>query len=207
MPPPPQQTEGTIAGQNEVYNREDLAGPLLVHTLLGLPPPPPLQPPPSPSSSTSLGAGASCRSLSGLAPGIPVTFDMLGNQACDPAHQTDMWRYPDESSQGASLAADGGTHALSDSCPASNASTGCCWTVTSPLTSSFMAFAGAATTNAVSSSPSPSPSPASGSRPTQCLMLGGGGRRGGGGVFEGGQGGYPTPPYEFRCVKFPCGFR
>ena len=34
-PPPPPQTKGTIAGQNEVYNREDLAGPLLVHTLLG----------------------------------------------------------------------------------------------------------------------------------------------------------------------------
>ena len=40
-PPPPPKTKGTIVGKNEIYNREDLIGPLLVHTLLGPRPPPP----------------------------------------------------------------------------------------------------------------------------------------------------------------------
>ena len=40
--PPPPKTKGTIVGNNNIYNREDLIGPLLVPTLLG---PRPLPPP------------------------------------------------------------------------------------------------------------------------------------------------------------------
>ena len=43
--PPPPQTKGTIAGNNEIYNREHLVGPFLVHKLFGLKPPPPSPPP------------------------------------------------------------------------------------------------------------------------------------------------------------------
>ena len=41
-PPSPLQTKATIVGKNEVYNRENLVGPFLVHKLLGPRPPPPL---------------------------------------------------------------------------------------------------------------------------------------------------------------------
>ena len=39
------QTKVTIVGKTEIYNRENLIGPFLVHKLLGLRPPPP--PPPA----------------------------------------------------------------------------------------------------------------------------------------------------------------
>ena len=42
-PPPgplPPQTEVTIVGTNEIYNRQNLVGPFLVHKLLGLSPSP-----------------------------------------------------------------------------------------------------------------------------------------------------------------------
>ena len=53
-PPPPPQTKVTIAGKNEIYNRENLVRPFLVHQVLGpKPPPPPLlkrSPAPNPPS-------------------------------------------------------------------------------------------------------------------------------------------------------------
>ena len=39
-PPPPARTKVTIVGKNEIYNRENLVGPFLVHKLLPPPPPP-----------------------------------------------------------------------------------------------------------------------------------------------------------------------
>ena len=39
--PPPFQTEVTIVGKHEIYPRENLIGPLLVHKVLGPRPPPP----------------------------------------------------------------------------------------------------------------------------------------------------------------------
>ena len=43
-PPPPPQTKGTIVGKNEIYRRENLIGPFLVHKHLGpKPPQPPLK--------------------------------------------------------------------------------------------------------------------------------------------------------------------
>ena len=50
-PPPPSQTKVTVVGEKEIYNQENLVGPLLVHNHLGPRPPPPLPPP----SNTSLG--------------------------------------------------------------------------------------------------------------------------------------------------------
>ena len=48
-PPPPPQTKGTIAGNNDIYHRENPMGPLLVHERLGpRPPPPPLNRRPAP---------------------------------------------------------------------------------------------------------------------------------------------------------------
>ena len=44
-PSPPPQTKVTIAGKNEIYNRENLVRPFLVHQVLGPKPPPPLPPP------------------------------------------------------------------------------------------------------------------------------------------------------------------
>ena len=44
-PLPPPQTKVTIAGKNEIYNRETLVRPFLVHQVLGPKPPPPLPPP------------------------------------------------------------------------------------------------------------------------------------------------------------------
>ena len=44
-PPPPLQTKVTIVGKNEIYNRENLVGPFLVHKRLG-----PRSPPPLPST-------------------------------------------------------------------------------------------------------------------------------------------------------------
>ena len=41
-PSPPPQTKVTIAGKNEIYKRENVVGPFLVHKLLGPNPPPPL---------------------------------------------------------------------------------------------------------------------------------------------------------------------
>ena len=42
-PPPPPETKVTIVGNNEIYKRENLVGPFLVHKLLGpRPPTPPL---------------------------------------------------------------------------------------------------------------------------------------------------------------------
>ena len=41
-PPPLPQTKVTIAGNSEIYIRENLIGPFWVHTILGLRPPPPL---------------------------------------------------------------------------------------------------------------------------------------------------------------------
>ena len=55
-PPPP--TKMTIAGENEIYIRENLIGPFLVHKLLGPKPRPPLQPPPPPPLKRRPGAGA-----------------------------------------------------------------------------------------------------------------------------------------------------
>ena len=40
-PSPPPQTKVTIAGKNEIYNRENLVRPFLVHQVLGPKPPPP----------------------------------------------------------------------------------------------------------------------------------------------------------------------
>ena len=40
-PPPPQpQTKVTIVGKTEIYNRESLDGPFLIHKILGPGPPP-----------------------------------------------------------------------------------------------------------------------------------------------------------------------
>ena len=50
-PPPPPRTKGTIVGNNEIYRRETLIGPFLVHKCLGPRPPPP----PSSPSDTSWG--------------------------------------------------------------------------------------------------------------------------------------------------------
>ena len=47
----PLQTKVTVVGRNEIYDRENLSGPLWVHKLLG---PRPSLPPPLPPSSTSL---------------------------------------------------------------------------------------------------------------------------------------------------------
>ena len=44
-PSPPPQTKVTIVGKNEIYNRENLVRPFLVHQVLGPKPPPPLPPP------------------------------------------------------------------------------------------------------------------------------------------------------------------
>ena len=44
-PSPPPQTNVTIVGKNEIYNRENLVRPFLVHQVLGPKPPPPLPPP------------------------------------------------------------------------------------------------------------------------------------------------------------------
>ena len=41
-PSPPPQTKVTIVGKNEIYNRENLVRPFLVHQVLGPKPPPPL---------------------------------------------------------------------------------------------------------------------------------------------------------------------
>jgi len=91
--------------------------------------------------------------------GSPVTFHVQGNQAsCNPTDTVEIWRYADESTEGSNLANDGGSYELSSNC-ANTSSTGCCYSVYSPLTSSFLAFAGQATTNVVTVSPSPSPSP------------------------------------------------
>ena len=43
-PSPPPQTKVTIVGKNEIYNRENLVRPFLVHQVLGPKPPPPLPP-------------------------------------------------------------------------------------------------------------------------------------------------------------------
>ena len=43
-PSPPPQTKVTIVGKNEIYNRENLVRPFLVHQVLGDKPPPPLPP-------------------------------------------------------------------------------------------------------------------------------------------------------------------
>ena len=40
-PPPSPQTKVTIVGKNEIYNREHLIGPFLVHKLSSPSPPPP----------------------------------------------------------------------------------------------------------------------------------------------------------------------
>ena len=45
-PPAPLQTKVTVVGKSEIYNRENLVGPFLVHTFFSPRPPPPL--PPSP---------------------------------------------------------------------------------------------------------------------------------------------------------------
>ena len=42
MDPPPQPDQSAIVGKNEIYKRENLVGPFLVHALLG--PSPPLRP-------------------------------------------------------------------------------------------------------------------------------------------------------------------
>ena len=47
-PPPPPKTEVTIVGKNEIYNRENLIGPFLVHKLSS-----PKNPPLPPLSSSS----------------------------------------------------------------------------------------------------------------------------------------------------------
>ena len=44
-PSPPPQTKVTIVGKNEIYSRENLVRPFLVHQVLGPKPPPPLPPP------------------------------------------------------------------------------------------------------------------------------------------------------------------
>ena len=44
-PSAPPQTKVTIVGKNEIYNRENLVRPFLVHQVLGPKPPPPLPPP------------------------------------------------------------------------------------------------------------------------------------------------------------------
>ena len=44
-PSPPPQTKVTIVGKNEIYNRENLVRPFLVHQVLGPKAPPPLPPP------------------------------------------------------------------------------------------------------------------------------------------------------------------
>ena len=44
-PSPPPQTKVTIVGKNEIYNRENLVRPFLVHQVLGPKPPAPLPPP------------------------------------------------------------------------------------------------------------------------------------------------------------------
>ena len=44
-PSTPPQTKVTIVGKNEIYNRENLVRPFLVHQVLGPKPPPPLPPP------------------------------------------------------------------------------------------------------------------------------------------------------------------
>ena len=41
-PPPPPRTKGTITGENEICNWENLIGPLLVHKVVGPKPPPAL---------------------------------------------------------------------------------------------------------------------------------------------------------------------
>ena len=58
-PSPPPQTKGTIVGKNEIYNRENLVRPFLVHQVLGPKPPPPLPPPP-PCSKEALVLTARC---------------------------------------------------------------------------------------------------------------------------------------------------
>ena len=61
-PSPPPQTKVTIVGKNEIYNRENLVRPFLVHQVLGSKPPPPLPPPAQkkpwyPPSTSSQGCG------------------------------------------------------------------------------------------------------------------------------------------------------
>ena len=48
-PSPPPQTKVTIVGKNEIYNRENVVRPFLVHQVLGPKPPPPLPPSPPPA--------------------------------------------------------------------------------------------------------------------------------------------------------------
>ena len=55
-PSPPPQTKVTIVGKNEIYNRENLVRPFLVHQVLGPKPPPPL---PRPCSKEALTGGVS----------------------------------------------------------------------------------------------------------------------------------------------------
>ena len=105
--------------------------------------------------------------------GVPVTFNMVGTQACNPTDLVEIWRYPDESTDGGPLDNDGGSFQQSTDCPATTA-TGCCWSVYSPVTSSFLAFAGAPTTTAVGLSPSPNPSASPSGQAAGTGRLGGG---------------------------------
>ena len=55
-PSPPPQAKVTIVGKNEIYNRENLVRPFLVHQVLGPKPPPP-PPPPPPAQKKPWGRG------------------------------------------------------------------------------------------------------------------------------------------------------
>ena len=97
-PSPPPQTKVTIVGKNEIYNRENLVRPFLVHQVLGPKPPPPL-PPATQKKPWGGGAGASpppppfhavtARSLAG--PPLPTTvpYQREDNEwVCDSTQRT-----------------------------------------------------------------------------------------------------------------------
>ena len=98
--PPPwtprPKTKVTIAGPNEIYNRENIVGPFLVHKLLGLRPPPPLSNTPRPRPLGVIwwgGRGAFWRGfLWGLVDGtqrITVLFGLPPGH--EGVHQSSSW--------------------------------------------------------------------------------------------------------------------